>query len=55
MQYLLEKGADIRARGNDARTAVQVATDEGHSEILQILQPGGLILQDMGWNMLNND
>jgi ankyrin repeat protein len=41
VQALLAKGADVNAKINDGRTALICASEEGHSEIAQLLIKAG--------------
>ena len=36
-----EHGADVKAKNNDGKTALQVAAGEGHDEIVELLREFG--------------
>ena len=38
---LLEHGADVEAKRNDGKTALQLAADEGYDEIVKLLREHG--------------
>ena len=43
MSLLLEHGADVEAKDNDGKTALQVAaaSDRGHDEVMKLLREHG--------------
>jgi len=38
---LLEHGADVEAKGNDGETALQIAAERGHDEVVELLREHG--------------
>jgi ankyrin repeat protein len=41
VSLLLEHGADVEAMGTDGKTALQVAADRGHDEVVKFLREHG--------------
>jgi ankyrin repeat protein len=41
IQVLIEAGADIKVRNKKRKTALKMAQEYGHSEVLQILKEAG--------------
>jgi len=41
VQVLLEAGADIHAKDKDGKTALMIAEERGHSEIVELLKQAG--------------
>jgi len=41
VRLLLERGADVEAKKNDGKTALQYAAQEGHDEIVKLLREHG--------------
>ena len=42
MRFLIANGADVNARNNNGWPALQLASSEGHLEIMRILVEGGV-------------
>jgi len=54
VQYLVEQGADINAKSYGGQTALQVATQKGHTDIVNILAGNGTDLSGQeGANLLH--
>jgi ankyrin repeat protein len=41
VRLLLKHGADVEAKGNDGKTALQRAADRGHGKIVKLLREHG--------------
>jgi ankyrin repeat protein len=41
VRLLLEHGVDVEAKDNDGKTAMQVAAEEGHDEVVELLREDG--------------
>jgi ankyrin repeat protein len=41
VKILIEAGADVNARDNEGRTALKIAADKGHTDLVQLLKAAG--------------
>jgi ankyrin repeat protein len=49
VQALLDKGANVNAKRNDGATAVILASQNGHREVVQALLERGAEVSSDGW------